>query len=282
VSNTFSWLERRGYSVTRLPVNSCGQVELSEISQALRDDTILVSVQHVNSETGSVQPIRMIGKLLSGHQAVFHSDMVQSFCKIPVKPAEWGIQSLSVSAHKIHGPKGLGAAYLDPSVSWSPFIPGSVHENSFRPGTVDVPAVVSFAAAAREADSEKVAILDHVQGLKKTLLSELEKRCKRTVIIQGSPERSSPYITGLSIYGMEGQYVMLECSQRGLAMSTGSACQVNEQKPSPTLLAMGKSEQEARSFIRLSMDRQTTRSEVEEAVEILAGVVEKHLKTVRI
>lgn len=280
VRNTMNWLEKHGYSVTRLPVSRSGRVEIRELEQALREDTILVSIQHVNSETGTIQPLKEIGELLSVHQAVFHSDMVQSFCKLPVSPVEWGVQSCSISAHKIHGPKGIGAAYIDPGVSWSPFIADATQENGFRPGTVDTPAAVAFAAAVNETSSGLEEKLAQARRLKKLLTDKLESQLGDTVTMEGDPADASPYIAGLRLYGMEGQYAMLECSQHGLAISTGSACQVNEQKPSPALLAMGRTAEEAMGFIRLSLDSRTTDEEIGQAVQILAGVVQKYLEKV--
>ena len=280
VRNTMNWLEKHGYSVTRLPVNRSGRVEIRELEQALRDDTILVSIQHVNSETGTIQPLKQIGELLSVHQAVFHSDMVQSFCKLPVSPVDWGVQSCSISAHKIHGPKGIGAAYIDPGVSWSPFIADTTQENGFRPGTVDTPAAVAFAAAVNESSSGLEDKLAQTRRLKKFLIDKLDSHLGDTATMEGDPVDASPYIAGLRLYGMEGQYAMLECSQHGLAISTGSACQVNEQKPSPALLAMGRTAEEAMGFIRLSLDSHTTEEEIGQAVQILAGVVQKYLEKV--
>ncbi len=280
VRNVMTWLEKRGFEVTYLPVNKSGRVEISELRYHLRDDTILVSIQHVNSETGTIQPLREIGEILKDHQAVFHSDMVQSFCKLPVSPGDWGVQSCTVSAHKVHGPKGIGAAFIDPSVSWEPFIPETIHENGFRPGTVDTPAAVAFAAAVKERVQDLSIKHSDAKRLKELLINKLEIHLGDRITPEGDPDHSSPYIAGLRLYGMEGQYAMLECSQQGLAISTGSACQVNEQKPSRTLMAMGRTEEQAMGLIRLSLDTLTTEQEIEKAVDILHDVVQKYLKRV--
>jgi cysteine desulfurase len=282
VRNTMTWLEDRGFEISYVPVNTTGIVDIDELKKALREDTILVSIQHVNSETGTIQPLKEIGDVLSNHQAVFHSDMVQSFCKLPVNPIDWGVQSCSVSAHKVHGPKGLGGAYIDPSVSWTPFIPDTIHEKGFRPGTVDTPAIVAFASAAKERFSDMDNKRATADRLKTLLIDLLDTHLKDRITLEGDPDYSSPYIAGLRLYGMEGQYAMLECSQHGLAISTGSACQVNEQKPSRTLMAMGRSEEEAMGLIRLSMDTQTTEQQIRQAVKILTDVVEKYLKRVTV
>lgn len=276
VRNTFSWLEEQGYEVTRLSVSREGQVRPEDLRRALREDTLLVSIQHVNPETGAIQPLQKIGEILKDHPARFHSDMVQSFCKLPTSPDEWHLDALSISAHKIHGPKGIGAAWIRPSVPWQPFLAGTTHESGFRPGTVNVPAVAAFAAAVNEAALHAAANLDHVRQLRELLIDKIASRCGDRVKLAADRWSSSPYVAGLVIQGMEGQYAMLECSQQGLAISTGSACQVNEQKPSATLLAMGYTKEEAMGFIRLSFDGQSEQAEVERAADILASVIEKH------
>jgi cysteine desulfurase len=280
VRNTMNWLEERGFTITVLPVNEFGVIDIDALKKALRKDTILVSIQHVNSETGTIQPMEKIGEILSDHQAIFHSDMVQSFCKIQSSPRDWGVQSFTISGHKVQGPKGIGAAYIDPSVSWTPFIKDTIHENGFRPGTVDTPSAVAFAAAARERFESMENKKLRVKQLKSLLIKNLENKISNRIILEGDPELCSPYIAGLRLFGMEGQYAMLECSQHGLGISTGSACQVNEQKPSKTLLAMGRTEEEAMGLIRLSFDTMTTEQEILKAAEILTEVVEKYLSRV--
>lgn len=281
VRNTCTWLESQGFRITRLAVQSSGLIDLNELKNVLREDTILVSIQHVNSETGVIQPLEKIGALLRNHQAVFHSDMVQSFGKLEIKPENWNIQSLSVSAHKIHGPKGMGACYISPSETWEPLIPGTTHERGLRPGTVNVPAVVAFAAAVKEATPDMKKHFNRVMSLKKQLIHGLNESIGDSITIEGDPELCSPYILGLRIHGMEGQFAMLECSQHGLGISTGSACRINEQKPSATLLAMARSREEAINFIRLSFDPQTTETEIEQSSEILSSIIKHHLKAIR-
>lgn len=280
VRNTFTWLEKNGFEVTRLGLDKTGRVEPGELAAALRDDTILVSLQHVNSEIGSIQPLAEVGRLLSGHQALLHSDMVQSFGKLEFSPGDAGIDSLTINAHKICGPKGIGAAWINPSLSWKPFIPEVMHEQGFRPGTVDVPGVVSFAVAAREAFEKRESALRKVHGLRSRLVAALSVRSNGLIVQEGVEEACSPYILGLSIPGMEGQFAMLECSQKGVAISTGSACQVNQQKPAATLLAMGRDPEEAVRFIRLSLDSATTEKEVDRSAEVLSGVIRSHLQKV--
>ncbi|MEX1213351.1 MAG: IscS subfamily cysteine desulfurase [Balneolaceae bacterium] len=277
VRNSFQWLESNGFDVTWISTDRDGVIQADRVREALRDDTILVSVQHVNSEIGTVHPLEEIGRLLLDHPALFHSDLVQSFGKLPLKPEELHLDSFTISAHKIHGPKGLGAAWISPKLSWRPFIPETIHEHGFRPGTVDVPAIAAFAVAAREAFANLQANLETVHSLKKIFLETVSLE-PAVVRVEGNNARTSPYILGLTTRGMEGQFAMLECNQRGIAFSTGSACQVNQQKPSPTLLAMGRNEEEARQFVRISLDPELTERDIRRAGEILRRVMEEHLQ----
>lgn len=280
VRNTFQWLEKEGFDVTYLPVNQNGQVTPESLLEALRDDTILVSIQHVNSEIGTVQDLKSIGKILNEHDVCFHSDMVQSFGKLPTDPEGWGVHSATITAHKIHGPKGIGVAYIDNSVNRKPFIAGSTQERGFRPGTVDVPAAVAFAVAADEITKKKEEQLERVTTLRNQLVELVRTKLDSFAEIVGDPELNSPFITGIYLKEMEGQHAMLESNRFGLAISTGSACQVNEQNPSRTMIAIGKTDEEAQRLIRLSMSDLNQSQEVAKAVDILHKVAEKHREVI--
>lgn len=283
VRNTCRWLNRHhGFEITEISLLPDGTVDLREFRKSLRPDTTMVSIQHVNSETGAINPIDNIGALLTDHPAKFHSDCVQSFCKLEIKPAEWNLDSFSVSAHKVSGPKGLGAAYIHPGVRWEPFIPETHQERGFRPGTVDVPAVVAFAAAAREKEEKRIENFEAVKALKIRFTESLSEQAGDSIHIESDPDRSSPYICGLRVSGMEGQFAMLQCSQKGIAISTGSACQINELKPSATMVAMGYGDEEAKQFIRFSFDPATTTDEINKAAEVLANVLKSHLEHVKL
>ncbi|MFU8812646.1 MAG: IscS subfamily cysteine desulfurase [Balneolaceae bacterium] len=276
VLNAGQWLAEQGFEVTELGVNEHGLITKEALERALRPDTILCSIQHANSETGVMQDLETLGALLSERSVFFHSDCVQTFCKVPVQPDLWKLDALTVSAHKIGGPKGVGAAWIRPSKQWTPFIPGTTHERRFRPGTVDVPAAAAFAAAAKERFSDLDANAAQCSSLAGVFSLELKEQLGEQVVVVGEKSPRLPHIFGLKLPAMEGQYAMLECSQRGVGMSTGSACRVNEQQPSPTMLALGYSEQDAMQFVRLSLDADNTEEEIRKAVKILAGVIEKH------
>ncbi|MFO7923084.1 MAG: IscS subfamily cysteine desulfurase [Bacteroidales bacterium] len=283
VKNSFQWLERHhGFSVTEIPATTAGTVNVDKLKKELRDDTVLVSVQHVNSETGAINPLQQIGKALENHPASFHSDCVQSFCKLGLYPGRYNLDAFSISAHKISGPKGMGAAYISPKIRWQAFIPESSQEHGFRPGTVDVPAVVSFAAAAQQMSGERDTNYRSVSATKSRFIHELNRQRGEHIQIEGDPDQSSPYICGLRVNGMEGQFAMLQCSQKGLAISTGSACQINEQKPSATMKAMGYGDEEAKQFIRFSFGPDTTADEVDQAANVLSTILKNHLEHVKL
>jgi len=282
VRNSCQWLaDHHRFDVSYLPSRENGTVDIDELKNELRPETVLVSVQHVNSETGAVNPLREITGILGDHPAAFHSDCVQGFCKLELNPVEWGLDSISISAHKVHGPKGIGAAYINPKKQWKSFIPETNQEHGFRHGTVDVPSVVSFAAAAREQTNNLNFNYSHVQNLKNQFIGLLREKCGDTVVIEGDPDNCSPYITGIRLQGMEGQFAMLQCSQKGVGISTGSACQVNEQKPSAAMVAMGRDDETAKQFVRFSFDVSTTKEEIEKGAGVLASVLKSHLEYVK-
>ena len=261
VLNTFSQLEREGYHVTYLPYNENGQISIERLLEAIRADTILVSITFGNSEIGTLQPIKKIGKELAKRHILFHSDAVQAFGKVDIDVKELQLSALSISSHKLHGPKGVGACYIAPSISWQQMLPGTIHENGFRPGTLNVPGVFSFAAAAEEAINRLNADQKKLTNLRAHLVNQLTHP---NIVIEG--EQGLPHIIGIRIKGLEGQYVMLELNRKGIAVSTGSACSIGQQQPSKTLRSMGRTSDEARELVRISLGRDTTLKEIEKTV----------------
>lgn len=265
-------LETEGYDVTYLPADRYGQVRLEDLQSAITDKTIFVSIQFANPEIGTIQPIVEIGTYLHERNILFHTDCVQAFGKIPIDVKKAHIDSLSISSHKLYGPKGVGACYIRPSVMWKMLIPGTSHENGFRPGTVNVPGIASFITAAQLICSEMEMNTKKNQGLRDRLLSGLST-LKKEIIVEGHPTDQLPHIVGLSVVGIQGQYIMLECNRHGIAISTGSACQIGKQTPSKTMLAIGKTEDEAKQLIRISFGRMTTTEDIDKVVEVLRNIV---------
>lgn len=267
----FDELEKSGYEVSRINVNADGLISLKELEDALTDQTALISIQHANSETGVMQDVEAFGKLAKKYGALFHSDCVQSFCKIAVD-SKW-FDALSVSSHKVYGPKGVGAFYLRKGLDVIPEIPGTSQEKGLKAGTENVAGIAAFATAAKLLFAERSDEYIRLSMLRSKLLEAFSKKGIE-LIDEGIAEHKLPNILGIRFKGMEGQFLMLECSQAGLAISTGSACQVGSEKPNRTMKAMGRTDQEAREFVRLSLGKKNN----EEQIDVIIGKIDTILK----
>lgn len=281
VRNSLAVLGQEGFQVSWLQPDNTGVITTEELLGHLRDDTVLVSIHHGNSEIGTIQNLKEIGTILKEREVLFHSDCVQTFGKIPIDVESMNLDSISVSAHKIYGPKGVGAAYIKPSVRWKSVTPGTTQEKGFRPGTVNTPGVASFLAAARLSVHEMDEEYRKHQHLREILENKL-KELPFDITFEGHPEQVLPNIIGLRIHGIEGQYAMLECNRHGLAISTGSACSVGTEKASATMMALQRTEQEAREFIRLSLGKKTTEDDINRSVQIINKVLTEHFEMVKL
>lgn len=280
VRHTMDLLQKEGLEVSKVKLLDDGSVDLNHLQELITDETILLSVHHGNSEVGTIQDLKAIGEIAEEHDILFHSDCVQSFGKIPLDVQEFKLHSLSVSGHKIYGPKGVGAAYISPSVRWKPVLAGTTQEKGFRAGTVDTPSVAAFAAAVKHIMKGREKEYAREKELKSHLIAQI-KELPFDITLEGSKEHSLSNILGLRIHGMEGQYAMLECNRHGLAISTGSACSVGTEKASATMIALNRNEQEAREFIRLSIGKNTTKKEIDQSAQILDNVLTQHFKMVQ-
>ncbi|MGE8206098.1 IscS subfamily cysteine desulfurase [Heyndrickxia sp. NPDC080065] len=262
VHSAMKYLMDNGFEISEIAFNQDGIVDLELLQKNIREDTILVSVQHVNSEIGTIQPIREIANLVQDRGILFHCDCVQSFGKLELTSIIPYIDCLTVSSHKIYGPKGVGAVYINPSVYVNPVFPGFHHEQGFRGGTINLPGIASFVTAAKK-ESQHGNQLEHYSTLRKIFLDELAlKQDKFTIYQSFDLQKQLPHIIGLGLNGIEGQYVMLECNRNGFAISTGSACHVGQQKPSNTMNALGIPYNKAKEFIRISMGKNTTTTDL--------------------
>ncbi|ALQ70001.1 IscS subfamily cysteine desulfurase [Bacillus thuringiensis] len=268
IRSYFQSLQSQGYTITEIPVNKDGLIHLDDLETAITENTVLASIQHGNSEIGTVQNIAKIGKLLKKYNVLFHSDCVQTFGKLPIHVFEMGIDSLSVSAHKIYGPKGVGACYINPQVRWTQIFPGTSHEKGFRPGTVNVPGIASFLTAAENILKNQQEENLRFKALRSYFLERLHT-IPLEIEVEGHSTSCLPHIIGVTIKGIEGQYTMLECNRRGIAISTGSACQVGKQEPSKTMLAIGKTYEEAKQYVRFSFGQQTTKDQIDTTIHAL-------------
>ncbi|MGB9867006.1 MAG: cysteine desulfurase family protein [Bacillota bacterium] len=281
VYEAFKDLEDEGFQVTYLHVDREGIVDPEELRKAITPRTILVSVMHVNNETGAVQPIQEIGSVLKGirEKIVFHVDAVQSFCKMPVLPYEWGIDLVSLSSHKIGGPKGVGALFMRKGVKVAPVLSGGGQEKGLRSGTENVPGIAGFAAAVAACNwKEESARLWH---LRRRLLERALKIDGAVLVGPTSEERCAPHIVNLSFPGLRGELLLHHLEEQGVYVSTGSACSSRKRAPSRVLVSMGLPQRDVEGSIRISMGWNTTEGEVEYACQVVASCVEKLRALVR-
>ncbi|MFD2531200.1 IscS subfamily cysteine desulfurase [Gracilimonas halophila] len=279
VRNVFLKLESEGYEITKLSVDEFGQVSLDQLEDSIRNETALVSIQHVNSEIGTIQEIQELGALLHKKKIPLHSDCVQSYGRLPLDVEALNVDALTISSHKIYGPKGAGAVWINPKAEWRPVFPDQDNTSRFRPGTADVASIAAFATAAKETTSDMEAEQERMRVFKDKLLSEINTMGFE-VKLEGGSRQSVTNIMGLRFPGMEGQFMMLECNQAGLAISTGSACQAGSDKPNNTMMALGKNEQEAREFIRLSFGKENEELQIPLIIEKMSGILKRHFDKV--
>ncbi|HHW08127.1 MAG TPA: cysteine desulfurase NifS [Clostridia bacterium] len=267
------WLEKNGFEVTYLPVDRDGLVRVDDVLEAIRDDTILISVMHVNNEVGTIQPIEEIGKIARERGIIFHSDAVQSVGKIPVDVNELQVDLLTVSAHKIYGPKGVGCLYIRKGTRIQPIHFGGGQERKRRPGTENMPGIVGFGKACELArldlpEEQKLAVLRDklIDGL-------LEKipDCR----LNGHRTKRVPTNVNISIRYVEGESMLLSLDLVGIAASSGSACTSGSLDPSHVLLAMGIPHEIAHGSLRMTLGRDNTEEDVDYVLEQLPKIVER-------
>ncbi len=269
VLHSVEWLAKRGLDVTVLEVDSTGRVNPDRIREAIREETILVSVMAGNNEIGTLQPIAEIGALCHERGVPFHTDAVQAYGKIPL-PID-AIDLLSVSAHKLHGPKGVGFLFVRKGIRVAPIIHGGGHERGFRSGTENVPGIVGLAAATRLAFEEREEVTARMRAFRTRMIAEIE-RIPGTRL-NGHATESLPHIANCSFSGIEGESLIMRLDERGISASTGSACSSPNLQPSHVLLAIGVPISMAHGSLRISTGRQTTESEIDALLEALPEVV---------
>lgn len=263
-------IEKMGGEVTYLDVNLQGLIDLKELEAAIKDNTILVSIMWANNETGVIQPMKEIGEICKKHGVLFMSDATQVVGKIPVDPKEVGVHLMAFTAHKMYGPKGVGALFVNrknPRVKVTAQIDGGGHERGMRSGTLNVPGIVGFGKAAELAKKEMAQDAERVSKLRdkleKALIANLEE-----VYINGSKEHRMPNVTNLSFKHVEGEGLMMTFNQN-IAVSSGSACTSASLEPSYVLVALGLGDDLAHSSIRFSLGRFTTEEEIDYTIKAL-------------
>jgi cysteine desulfurase len=271
-------LEQAGFRVTYLPVSTNGRLSVDDLRDAIRDDTILISVMHANNETGTVQPLEEIAHAVlaardrGAAHLHFHTDAVQSAGKVAVDVKGLMVDLVSVSGHKIHGPKGVGALYVRKGVRLSKLLYGGHHERDRRAGTENVPGIVGLGCAAELARKH----LSDRQARMRTLRDYLEQQIATRipdVRVNGDTEHRVPNISNLSFDGVDGESLLIALDLKGIAVSTGSACASGSLEPSHVLQAMGLAREQVRGSLRLSLSAYTTRDEIDYTVAALAESV---------
>ncbi len=272
VLNTCRFLEKQGFSVTYLNVDQYGQVDPDAVKQAIRKETILISIIHANNEVGTINPLKEIGKIAREAGVYFHTDAVQSFGKIPLDMQSLPVDMLSVSGHKIYGPKGIGILYVRRGVDYRALAYGGSQERKRRPGTENVPAIVGLGAAARLMHREMSQHREKVGALRDEFQSRLTARFPG-VKINGHPQQRLYNILNVSFPAIDNETLLLRLDMAGIAVSTGSACSSGSIEPSHVLRAMGIPARQAKSSIRFSFGKDNTPREVERVVEVLASIL---------
>jgi cysteine desulfurase len=273
VYDAFRLLEQKGWKVTFLPVDKTGRVHPDDVERAITDETVLVSVMHVNNETGAVQPIEEIGQRLKKYPRVlFHVDAVQSFGKIPLIPGKCRVDLMSASGHKLHGPKGIGFLYIRKGLSISPLLKGGGQEQGIRSGTENVPGIAGLAKAALLAEGKRDLFLEQCRRWKQDFLRQIIAGIPG-VIVNGDPDRDAPYIVSLSFPGLKSEVIVHALEEEGVFVSSKSACSSKKEVPSRVLKAMGRTDEEALGGIRVSMGLETTEEDVRRAAEAIIRVV---------
>jgi cysteine desulfurase len=274
VLHTCRDLEKQGYEVTWLGVSPDGLVDPEDVRLAIRPDTILISIMHANNEIGTIQPIEEIGKIAEAADIYFHSDGVQSTGKIPVDVKKLKVDLYSISAHKIHGPKGVGALFIRKGSILKPQLTGGGHERNRRSGTENVAGIVGFGIAAKMAREGLASEMTRVKELRDRLESGLKKNID---LIRVNAENAPrlPNTSNIMVDYAEGEGLVISLDLKGVAVSTGSACSSGSLEPSHVLTAIGKTPDEAHGSLRFSLNSMNTVEDVDYVVEVLPRIVER-------
>jgi cysteine desulfurase len=272
VLNTCKYLEKQGFKVTYLPVSSEGLVNPADVAGAITPKTILISVMHANNEIGTIQPIEEIGKIAKEKEIPFHTDAVQTAGKIPINVDALGVNLLSMSAHKIYGPKGVGALYIRKGTFVEPQLHGGGHERNLRSSTENVPGIVGFGKAAGLA-KERLPQEEALAKLRDSLVRGVLEI--KDSYLNGHPTKRLPNNANFRFSYIEGESMILNLDMKGVAASTGSACSSTSLEPSHVLLAIGLKPEESHGSLRLTLGHENTQEDVDYVVSVLPEIVNK-------
>ncbi len=268
-------LQTMGFSVTYLPVTAEGMIRPSDLKNAMADDdVVVVSIMYANNEVGTVQPIQELADIAHQAHAFFHTDAVQAIGKIQINTKSLGIDMMSISSHKINGPKGIGALYIKRGIEVSPIIHGGGQESGLRSGTENVPGIVGFGKACELASKRLSQYQEQMIDLRDYLIQKVLNEIPRSRL-NGSHTSRVPNNAHFTFLGVNGEDMIIKLDENGIAASTGSACSVKKQKPSHVLKAMGFSFEEITGSLRISMGIQNTKEEIDRTVATLSSIVQE-------
>ncbi len=265
-------LEEKGVKITYLPVDEHGIIDSNDVTNSIAENTVLVSIMFANNEVGTIQPIKEISEICKKYQIPLHTDAVQAVGKVPINVKELGVDALSISSHKINGPKGVGALFIKKGLKIVPYITGGGQENGLRSGTENVASIVGFGKACEIAKERLNENISHFQTLHSSMLSKIVKEISH-VKLNGHPGKRIFNNIHLTFLGVQGEDLIIKLDEHGIAASTGSACSVHTQKASHVLKAMDFNHEQITGSLRMSFGYMNTLDEVEQTVEVLKMVV---------
>jgi len=270
----FHYLEKKGYQTTILPVDENGFVSVEELSNSITDKTVLITVMHANNEVGTIEPVEEIGKIAKAKGIHFHTDTVQTIGHIPVKVDDIGCDSLSISAHKLYGPKGTGAMYLRKGSRIVRFMQGGGQENNRRAGTHNVAGIAGFGKAAELAIARMADEAEKTTRLRDALIAGIEAKIP-DVKLNGDRFKRLPNNVNFSFTGIEGESMILLMDMQGICVSSGSACTSGSLDPSHVLLALGMKHEQAHGSLRMTLGKDNTMEDIEKVLTVLPGIVNR-------
>ena len=271
VLNSAKSLEREGFEVTYLSVDKYGLIDLDELNNSIKKDTVLVSIQHANQEIGTIQDMKAIAEICNKNNVVFHSDATHSFGRVPIDLSELSIDLLTVSAHTIHGPKGIGALYVREGVFLAKWIDGGFQEFDLRAGVENIPGAVGFAKAVELITEKENGKIKHLRDY---LIGKIQKEIPDTTL-NGHPEERVPHNANITFHYVEGESITLHLDMKGFAVSTGSACFSKSLEASHVILGIGGDHERAHGSVRFTFGRFNKGEDVDKIVEALGDVVGK-------
>lgn len=274
VMEACKFLQSKGFRITYLPVDEYGLVDPDDVKRAIADKTILISVMHANNEVGTIEPVEEIGEIAREAGVYFHTDAVQAVGHIPVNVDKLKVDLLAISAHKLYGPKGVGALYVRKGAKLVSLLHGGEQEKGRRAGTENVPAIVGLGKAAELAEEEMDKEVEQLTYLRDRLLKGLMEKIDH-VRLNGHPKRRLPNNVNVSVDFVEGESMILNLDLEGICASTGSACTSSSLEPSHVLLALGVAPEQSHCSLRFTLGRENTKGDVERVLEVLPGIVAK-------